>query len=309
MPGSLPYLRFLGTGVRRFDGPEAKEWYQKYRQLMYSPGFSWELKSSLFVWPNVVIDVSRKFFWGLAQARISVLDIQHVFITHSHQDHFEPSRIGSLALLRTDAVGEKTHVYGSRTTIDLLLNGERPEAYGPAYFDGNLQEEAMEHLEVHPLSPGDTVILENSTVTAVPSSHHTVAKSTGEQPLYYLFKWSNGTTMAYLVDSSLLWEETLNVLSGYRLDILIHECTWLLRKGISPATSGHCTWIMMVENLNTLRQRGIIDERTRIFTTHMNLLAGPDHPELAPDYPELAEVFGSEGVTAGYDGMIVPVMI
>ncbi len=298
MSPSLPYLHFLGTGVKKFDGQDAEIWYQKYRQSMHDRG----LQSSLFVWPDIAIDVSHRFFWGLAQAQIPAVDIRHVFITHSHQDHFQPSRIGALALLRAEALGEKTQVYASPTTIDLLLNDERPEGYGPAYFDGNLQEEAVEHLEVHPLSPGDTVTLGDLAVTAIPSSHHTAASLTGEQPLYYLFEWANNTTMAYLVDSSLLWKETVNLLSGHHLDILIHECTYLLREDISPENSGHCSWVMVMENLKTLRHRGIIDERTRIFTTHMHLPAGPD-------YPELAKVFGAEEVTAGYDGLIVPVMI
>jgi phosphoribosyl 1,2-cyclic phosphate phosphodiesterase len=298
MSQSFPYLYFLGTGVKKFDGPQAEAWYKRYRQELHHRG----LQSSLFVWPDIAIDVSHRFFWGLAQAQISSLDIRHVFITHSHQDHFQPSRIGALALLRAENLCEKTQVYGSPTTIDLLLNDERPEGYGTAYFDGNLQQEAVEHLEVHPLSPGDTVTLGDRTVTAIPSSHHTVARSTGEQPLYYLFEWADNTTMAYLVDSSLLWEEALNLLDGYHLDILIHECTYLLREDISPVNSGHCSWVMVVENLNTLRHRNIIDGQTRMFTTHMHLPAGPD-------YPELVEVFSSEGVTAGYDGLIVPVMI
>ena len=107
------------------------------------------------------------------------------------------------------------------------------------------------------------------------------------QSFGYLIDDSDGTRLAYMVDSPPRFsEETSRILGTRRLDCLVFECTFAQGPPVSQHTD--------LEGLQTIRRS--LDPRIMIAShvSHLNL-----------GHRDLQELLGPQGITVAFDGMRV----
>lgn len=168
---------------------------------------------------NIMIDMGPDIFTQALQYG-SMCDIEHVLITHTHDDHFDFTALGLMSMathLRTTPV----HFYFSEEGyrfIELLRDSE-------IAFGGTLR--GMEEKGIyafHKLKYFETYSIGEYEVTPIRGNHGgNMAK---ERSANYVLKAKDGTKMLYGMDTGLYEEETLDFMKNQNLDIWISECTF-----------------------------------------------------------------------------------
>lgn len=221
-------------------------------------------------------------------------DLAHVLITHTHEDHFY------YALAETRALAKPVpeaplHCYLTGPAYDVLAGyfGNR------SIYGGRLQTlvdrgivayHRLEYLQQAPV--GET------TVIPFKGNH---PGHMGEMAANYLLQ-TGGETIYYGVDTGYYLEETFEALRGRHVDILISECTRgnEISKGPQPARHLHFDAALSV--FQRLFDADVIDEKTRIYLTHLNHKHTATHEQME----QLAAnaVFPCR-IEIAYDGMRV----
>lgn len=205
--------------------------------------------------------------------------IEHLFITHSHADHFYPSDICN----RRDSFcytpkAPVLHAYGNPTVYQrLACDCERiPSLAG--------------RLEPHCIKPFERVEAGGARVTALLAEH---MHGSGETPLLYVLE-KGGKTLLYGNDTGFFPQETWEAIANFHFDVVSLDSTL----GLDNPWHGH-----MDLNRNSLtRERmlaqGLADERTIFIITHFSHNARMTHGQLEQEAAR-------RGFLAAYDGLRV----
>jgi len=114
-------------------------------------------RSQSLINDDLLIDLPADTYHHFLQNGIEGHKIKHLFVTHSHQDHFYPEELK----LRW---GAYTHDMAVPTLQVHLNRGSYPLAQAAIA--------ESQRVEVHCLSHFETVTVENYRVTALPARHH-----------------------------------------------------------------------------------------------------------------------------------------
>ncbi len=219
------------------------------------------------------IDYPPDTYLHLLRYGLDLSRLQHLFITHSHDDHFAWRE---LAYVRPpfghDLVHPPLRVYGNATVCDLL----KP-----------LVERCQGLLEAKQVAPFVPVPAGHLTFTPLLAEH-----APPEEALNYLVQ-EGPRTVLYASDTGLYGPRTMEFLSGRRLDLAIIECT----QGALPLPATlHMGWEGVLRLRDDLAVAGSITSDTRMVITHFSHNAAMLHEELEA-------LAGPEGVEVAYDGM------
>jgi len=203
--------------------------------------------------------------------------VDHLFITHSHQDHFLP---GNLLFRQTGfsvlPEGSLLTIHGSETARKALELHHMILPLAKAQYD-----------VIEPFRPVD---LGDVRLTPVLADH-----GGGEVAVNYLVESHAG---ALLQGNDTGWypDETWSFLAGRELAAVLLDCTYGLRSG----GSSHLGAPEVVQARSELLSTGALAPDGRMIATHFSHNGGALHQELV-------EYFTPHGIEVAYDGMVVEV--
>jgi L-ascorbate metabolism protein UlaG (beta-lactamase superfamily) len=259
-------FRILGSGSSLFTGYEGRyKPFQRERTMMFVP-------------PNAVCDFAANGHRKLKRWGYSVKDIDHLFITHPHGDHFDEAAIAKFAQLHKRA--------GKREPLRM--------------FSGKNACDRMEkYLKDNKITDADLKIIRIETFKEYQAGDITikpvdVRHSVGDDPLCFIMRWK-GITSYYGTDTGYPPAQTIEALKKERFDVFAHEITVASAEdGITHSDLGDVQLLV-----DKLRRAGAIDTWTRVVSLHQD----PKSTYALPDYLDWQRIVGFE---CSYDGMPVP---
>ncbi|MDR3334428.1 MAG: hypothetical protein LBT13_06030 [Treponema sp.] len=202
--------------------------------------------------------------------------IQHLFVTHSHSDHFYPDDL----VLRHPGYGhqdfETLHIYGNEKVEELF------------YLLQLTQREGIDNCRFHLVKPFDRIDAGAYHVTAFPALHNR-----RETCLFYSLE-HEGKALLYVHDSGDFPPAAWDYLASAQphFDLVSLDCTFVKY----PDGKNH----MGIPDNIKVRQRlfdiGAADKNTVFVLNHFSHNGGCNYDELSA----LAE---KEGFLAAWDGM------
>lgn len=246
-------------------------------------------RSSMLLDERNIVDFSRDLFHQALQCKISLHELEHIFLTHFHEDHISVEEMGC-RMSASPAREFPVEVYCSAPAAEQVrLLFER--------FRDHNQERPFDYFRwfhLHPVEPWEVFSAGALRVTPVLSSHH--GYGVGECGYNYLFDAPAGRLL-YAVDTGWYRTETWDFLWGKRLDCLVIECTYGDWE-IPEYAEEHLNLRSLRHMLERFREIGCIGRDTPVVLTHICHLNKLSHEELQAAVREW-----EFSVTVGWDGM------
>lgn len=223
------------------------------------------------------IDLPPDTYYHMIRDRLDLSALAHLFITHSHFDHFAAAEMEFFdPPFAHKLKNAPIRVYGNETVINAVKS---------------LRTGIPATIELVALDPFVPVTAGKLTFIPVTASH-----MPAENCLNYVIQ-SDRATVLYASDTGVYQTSTIDYLSGLKFDLLIVECTFGTRD--IPAT-GHMNFNAVLELRDMLRKRSAIASNARIIITHFSHNMGLLHDELE-------RIANPEGVEVAYDGMTIQI--
>ena len=260
-------FRILGSGSSLFKGYNGRyRPFQRERTMMFVP-------------PNAVCDFAANGHRKLRRWGYSSKDIDHLFITHPHADHFDEAAIAKFGQNRKRAgKRQPLRVYSGNNACDRLEQHLKKEKI----TDANIEIVRIKTFEEY----------QAGEITIKPVD---VRHSVGDDPLCFIMRWQ-GVTSYYGTDTGYPPARTFEALTKERFDVFAHEITIVSAEdGITHSDLGDVQLLV-----DKLRRAGAIDTWTRVVSLHQD----PRSVYALPDVLDWQRIVGYE---CSCDGMPIPV--
>ena len=225
---------------------------------------------------DTLVDFGPDIHWQTAQFGIDLAAVGHIFLTHSHTDHFSPVELRWRAR-GFSAVTRSLTLYANARALDRLRD-ERARFGG----DMSLTEELM--------TPGRCVTASRLRMTALLADH----ADPGEQPLNYVIE-EDGRSLLIANDTGWWPDESWAAIRAFRLDAAILECTYLHSQ--PEARSKHLGFAATVAMRDRLSEIGVLRPGAAVVANHFSHNGRTLHEELC-------DAFRPHGIAVGHDGMV-----
>lgn len=188
-----------------------------------------------------------------------ISSLNHVFITHTHDDHLNPHMLMEAMWFR--AQRDTLHYYFTDKAYEIVKHWKQ----NSWILKGRVEAfEKKGYVAFHKLEWGKTITIENFEFTPFKGSH---LGNVGENSAMYLVKLPDGRTLFYGLDSGPYLPETIEALKNYHIDIFITECSF----GSSDLVSASH---MNLKDLNSLVEalinQGTLTKDSTTYITHIN---------------------------------------
>ena len=266
-------IMFLGTAAAEgWPGVFCScDYCKKAREL---GGKNIRTRSSVLIEKDILVDIPPDTYMHGLRYNIDLSQIKHLFVTHSHQDHFYPQelhmRADPFAHIPEEAI---LNIYGnSKVTkiIDDHINIERAK------------------IRLHTAHLFETLEGEGFTLTPLPADH-----AQEEECFLYLIN-IKGKSIFYGHDSGWYPEKTWEYLSDIYINLAIFDCTF----GKNDERKGHMGIPAIISAKERLEKFGSIDSNSISIATHFSHNGGLLHKELEDE-------LNKYGFTVAYDGMVL----
>lgn len=220
------------------------------------------------------VDLSPDTWFQEAHLGADLSALEYLFVSHSHDDHWQPHCLAYLRPPFAHANNTPVHVYGNEAVIRTGRVELGPE-----------QEYAVfaEAIPLEPIRAGEM------TVTPIVASH-----MVGEQCLNYLFS-AEGKNVLCAWDTSCYEDESSwSFLENVRLDCVILECTC----GPTKCERYHMDFEHYLAFKERVEKARSVSGDCIFVATHFSHNVGILHEELE-------QYFSPHGVCVAYDGMKV----
>ncbi len=248
---------FLGTCARDFEALEKADCRGRFDKDA-------RRSSCLLIGDSLLVDCGTHVLDSLAIAGADISKITDIFVTHFHDDHFNPEHAERIAEGKTSPV-----------RLWCRFDAEVPPLRG-------VEVMRMHEGVKYPVFPTLNAI-------SVYANHDETSF-----PNHFLFE-VNGKKLFYGTDGAWMTERACVCLRGADVDVFITDATCGDYAGDSRAT-GHNSIPMIRLLLPSLRANGIISDKTRVMLTHIA-------PSLHKPHDETVKLLRPEGLIVAYDGM------
>lgn len=235
-------------------------------------------RSGAIVDDVVMIDLSPDTYAHALRFDLDLLSVESVLITHDHQDHYYPEELS----MRGPTF---SHLVDAPPVLTVYGGDRVGESLAPVITSTG-QPPRLAYQNIRAFQPFD--LPSGHRVTPLRALHD----RSMECLLYLLQK--DGMAILYGHDTGLFPEETMEVLKGIHLDIVLLDCTSC---GFTEGTNhmGFPDNLVMRDRLAAI---GCVDAHTQMVITHFSHNGHLLHDELCA----LAE---PEGFTVAYDGIVL----
>lgn len=229
-------------------------------------------RASVQFGPAHKIDLPPDTWYHEAVIGADFSGLEHLFITHSHQDHWSPGYLEYLRPPFAHGRTEPLRVYGNAPTISVTGYGTLANGSESVIF--------TEAKPFEPIQAGEM------TFTPITASH-----MRDELCLCYVAS-DDAKTVLYASDTGWFPEETWEYLESIRLDGVISECTC----GPNKCESYHLDFDHLFAMKERLENSGVISADCVFVATHFSHNVGFLHEEL--EY-----ILNQRHIQVAYDGM------
>ena len=240
-----------------------------------------------------LIDCGPDVLSACGREGVSLQNLKHIFLTHTHTDHFSSTTLKNLQMCITEA--PRIKIFMSQAAYDgmIRLGNVMLEQ---DYVDFSEQAKRWPtRCTFVPVEPFKDYQVDDMVVSAVVGRHP--GRFVGENSLNYLFR-KDGKTLFYACDTGLFFPETFEYLKDFRLDTLIIENAFGKQKQ-PRETFKHMTTEFLFETLDQLIAQGTVDSNTKIYVTHIGHKNGHLHGELN----QLLQGRYGDQICVAYDGL------
>lgn len=257
-------MLFLGTGAAEgfpnpFCGCEACRAAQKSADPKLK-----RRRSALLLNDETMIDFGPDAMFACAAYGASLHKLRHIFLTHSHEDHFSYWNLAYMGMSETWG-DRKISMYMSREACRMI---EQFIAFGEHCGHPDLESQLRnteKYYQFVTVEPFRTFRVDDMNVMAVYGRHNGFAA--GEESLNYYFETPQQGNIFYATDTGRVYDDTYEALKGKRLDTLIIEGSFG-KKPLEP-TSGHLWQETLCEAIDRLIAQSTITAATQIYVTHI----------------------------------------
>lgn len=231
--------------------------------------------ASLFIDGWLLVDCGPTVPWRLAELDLHPSVVGALVITHSHDDHLDPSAVETL--LRARPAGRRPlPVYCNEASAAVL--------------------EDVVGLEVRVVAPLEEVLVRDLALMPVAANH--ICQQ--EETLNWLIE-GDGRRVLYATDTAWPLDRTWTALSKLSLDGVVAEATFgLMKENDHPDLfTHHLNWPGFLRLRDEMIERGIATALTPFAATHISQHLVPVHDELSK--------LATPPVVVAYDGMCLKV--
>jgi phosphoribosyl 1,2-cyclic phosphate phosphodiesterase len=225
----------------------------------------------------LLVDYPPDSYCHMLRYGLKLPEIQHLIVTHSHEDHFYPLDFSQRRTGLCENLDGVLHIYGNNKVGELLKKAT-------SKYEKNFKES----LSFHPLEEFKAVSVGSHSVTPLRARHDK------EEDCFIFLIEREGEALLYGNDSGVFPEETFAYLSGKKLDIVSLDCTYIFLK----TGDGHMGLDDDQYVIGRRKESGCLHDGTKCVVTHFS-----HHGEML--HAELEEAAGKMGFIAAYDGMTV----
>jgi len=243
-------LLFLGSGAGEL-WPSLFCPCESCREAVRDRGTHRRNGSCLLVDGHFMFDLPPNVAMAALDLGVSLADVFHLFVTHSHQDHFDPCVLAA----RGRNADRPLHVYCNQRLVDLL----------PVYqqFNRFFNPESL-GLQIHALSPGAVVRSPDPLfmLTALAANHD---RTNDEEPLIYILE-IGPKRLLYACDTGWIPDESWRTIEQYDYDAVILDCTFHLQR---ECRHGHLGLAAFLEQKKRLETSGLLKASARFIAQHI----------------------------------------
>ena len=213
--------------------------------------------------------------------RLHSENLKHLFITHSHEDHFYPwllnYRMPGFSVVPEDNV---LNVYGNPGVMDAMN----------VHFAKHRCDYRKFRLNPVTVTAFEPVELPEEDMTFYPMHANHMPT---EKPMIYAIRYADKWILI-ANDTGVFPEDDWKFLEEkkFRFDLVISDCTG----GLLDWRDGHMSGKFVLETKQRLEALGCIDEKTRYVINHFSHNGRATHAELETHY-------NPYGIEVGFDGM------
>lgn len=267
-------IQYLGTAAAE-GWPAVFCQCDPCRRAKAKGGKNIRTRSSVLINEKYLVDFPPDTYLHALRDGIELADIEHLFITHSHEDHFYPQDL----CLRSEPYAHlkeerKLELWGNEVVTGMIDHGMVGLDFGA--------------ISTNTVKRGDTFQAGELTVTALAANHMEPEKAL----LYCISDGEKGIFYAH--DSGWYPEETWQALAGRNLDLVNFDCTF----GPKSNRYGHMGIPEVLEAREKLWEIGAIGPEAKCVITHFSHNSGLLHQELE-------EHVAGTGLIVAYDGMVM----
>lgn len=238
-------------------------------------------RSQAVIDDKLVMDYPPDVYDHMIRFGLDMRRVNHVFLTHSHQDHFYPEDI---ILRRPDVASPltgKMYIHGNETCKNLY--DRRVD------MEHRPKESFTDYQDYRVVRPYQSVDAGEYRITPLKANH-----DKREECLIYHIVDSEGKSLLYGNDSGLFPEETWQYFKSAHFDIVSLDCT--MQK--LPGAFNHMNIEDNIEVKKRLLTMGAADEATKFVMTHFSHNGGYTHGEME-------DIGKRQGFLIAWDGMTV----
>jgi len=270
-------IKFLGTAAA--EGWPALfcncESCQKARK---NGGKNIRTRSSCLINDEYMVDFPPDTYMHVLMNQLDLSKVEHLLVTHSHDDHFYPEDIQ----MRKEPYA---HI---NSEVPLSVYGN--DAVKTKYMRTDVEEDKNNRIVFTEVKPLSTYHIGKASVVPLLADH-----TPGETCLLYLFTLG-GKTLLYGHDTGYFPEETWAYLENIKLDVAILDCT----DGPGPCEHYHMGFPAVLNVKDRLEAQHCVGEKTTFVITHFSHNGGLL-------YDELVEMASPHGFIVSYDGMEISI--
>lgn len=251
-------MQFLGTGAAACipcpfcECPICEEAREDPKQMRF--------RSMLLLDEKNLIDCGPDLAAATMRFGINLSPLENVYVTHSHQDHLLTGNSGLHQMSRT-----RKHI-----PVDVFLSEAAYEAVTRRYerireefgHMDSVMDYSTGRMRLHPVKIGVPFEQGGYRVMAVEGRHRIGEK---ENAIHYRFE-KDGRKLLYACDTGLYPAESVELLRGSRIDILVLECNGDL--GPAENAKQHMNLAGFAKTVDMLLEAEVIRPDTRIYATH-----------------------------------------
>lgn len=230
---------------------------------------------------KLLIDLPADTFMHFLREGIDFGEIEHLLITHTHNDHYVPNILDTRGdgFAPVMKVGQ-LHIYGN-ADVKRLFDG--------IFALQPIRKEIRDNIIFHTLTPFRKVQIGGYRVTPLKANH-----DPSQVALNYIID-EGECALLYLLDSGYPAAETLEVIEKYgkKFACVVMDGTMGVNQYVH-----HMNFAENIALKQYLEQAGAADKRTRFITAHIT----HNHAGL---HESIEKYFEESGIVPAYDGMTV----
>ena len=238
-------------------------------------------RTSVIIDDDFMIDFSPDLFDCSINFGIDFRKVKNVFITHTHEDHFNTETLVARTWFNIkDCEMPVLKVYGNSCVVKCVK-------------EKSISRRSKNTIDLQTVEVEKTLKVNDYKIVAFETEH-----VSSEQSLLYLVQ-KEGKTYFHCTDSGELPESIFEYLKKNKIyiDVVAFDCTYAFLEG---NYYGHMNFSQALKMRDKLKSLNILDEKSRVLLTHISHTGKATHEELS----QRAERYGME---VAYDGMQIEI--